>query len=926
MKYFRFSSFIFLIVFFVCNTISSQNIESIDSLLYLFDNSTGEKHYNAGNKLWSVTTDETVFFDYQPDISDSIPVEEFDMAVLFSVERWMTSCSYFTEALPVIDRVLYLSEHLSNDDIYATSLCDKAYCLYKKTEYTQSIDVSQQAVYFSEQHENWLQYSRAYLYMSLVNYGLRNYDEAVVLIESAIQANDKIGNNIQTHNTYGVACELYCGAGQLQRAIKYGKLAVDAARAMDYLPGVANHLTQLSYAYDRNGDYQLGLDAANEAIRIVKTIDPLDRNQLAISLEFKGWNLIDMNRNAEAVEALREAIYWESEVGNAQAVCYDYRTLYEALEPIDAREALAALKRYTVMVDSLHFLQLKELTTKANAELHNDELQQENQHRQEMMRYIIYASIAVGVLLLVIILSLLYAFNQKRRTAEALRMLAEARESFFTNVTHEFRTPLTVILGFGRELRDGTVAENRLREAGDMIVRQGERLLSLVNQLLDISKIKSNIVNTPAEYGDLSSFVNMIVESLREVARQKNISIDYNTDDNGIKTGYIPDFIEKISSNLINNAIKFTPDGGHIYVELHRMGDVLELKVRDNGCGISSEDLPHIFETFYTARYKEGTGSGVGLALVHQIVEAMHGTIDVESEENQGSTFTVRWKVSAPVTTVMSIKPDRRTNQVKYISPLHSDSHNVSILVVEDNKDVSRYIGTLLEDRYDVFYAADGLQGLALARDIMPDIIITDLMMPKMDGLELCKAIRADINTDHIPIIVVTAKASEEDKIRGLKAGADTYLIKPFNSEELLVCVSNLIKQRDAFRRKYRLHAGDFADDTDISLVSSVEQSKQFMDNLQAAVIKLLPDNCNAETLAQEMFMSLRSLQRKMLVVAGTTPKKYIMDVRITLAKKMIDEQPSRTLEDIATACGFHDASHLVRNYRNTFGSNPRKH
>lgn len=924
------------------SSVLATTLSEVDSLLSVYSNAKAEHKKLAAADLLHVVAADVVFFgDTVPVLDASVPSQRQDMIVYFAAERWLTTCSYFAEALSKTDIVTALAEELSELDVFSTALCDRAYCLYKLTRYTDAIESGQEAVRVASQAGNIMQLSRAYLYLSLVNYGLNNYEEALALVERSISTNAQLGVNIQTHNAFGVACELYCGARQVDKAIEYGKKAVEAARQIGYMPGVANHLTQLSYAYDRKGDYEIGLSSAQEAIEIVRAHEPLDRNQLAISLEFKAWNLIDLHRNQEAVEALLEAISLEKEIGNANAVRYDYRTLCEAYEPIDPKQAIAALRQYTLMSDSLHSVQLNELMSKANAELHNDELQKENEQKKSQIRLISWTIVALILLFSIIITSLWYAFRQKRNAEKALRMLSEAREAFFTNVTHEFRTPLTVILGVGGELQKHTLDAGKQHEAGDMIVRQGNRLLTLVNQMLDISKVKSAIGEQRRVRADVAAFVEMIVEAHRELARQKDITIVYNTDKGGIDVVFVADYVEKVVSNLLSNAVKFTPDGGEITVDLHSVGDNIMFAVKDTGHGIDQRDLPHIFEPFYRADNAEATGSGIGLALVRQIVEASGGTIEVESEKNKGTTFKI-------VVTRIDPLPDENMQDVKpsvvvnmpaddttqpFESQIVSEAGKLSILIVEDNADVARYTGSLLADKYELHYAADGEQGLTMARELLPDIIITDLMMPHTDGLSLCRAIRQDKNTDHIPIIVVTAKATEADRIKGLKAGADTYLFKPFNSEELMVCITNLQEQRRRLEQHYLSLQNKVAFDAVDSLAtdaadatSSVVSSMAFVRKLDEAIEHLLPDNCSAETLADEMCMSLRTLQRKTMSVTGMGPKKYIISARLKKARIMLEEQPERTLDDIAVACGFHDASHFIHSFQSAYGVSPRNY
>ena len=489
---------------------SETALTELDSLLTAYDNSKGIQRQETGERLVAFCATRAVFFNETPSLTKDMPAWQQDVCVWFAAERYLTTKAYYKEALTHIAKALAeLTQRNAKGDnlhgIHETLLCDQAYCLFKTSDYTSSVEAGREAMRLSQQTGNALQLSRAYLYLSLVNHALRKYDEAKSLVIKAIETNEQLGDHVQLHNALGIACEIFCSALEIDQAIAYGKRAVEEARKLDYKPGLANHLTQLSYAYDRKGDYEQGLRMADEAIGIVKSQEPLDRNQLALTLEYKSWNLIDIGRHTEAVEALREAIRLEEELGNTHAAWYDYRTLAEAMAPIDARSALDVLNHYVRMSDSIHSEQLKELMSQADAEFHNDELQEANAQSRRMNRIIIAASLVIVLLLVAAVASLWFAFRQKQRSAALLRRLNEARESFFTNVTHEFRTPLTVLLGAGKELRESP-PEN-LSELGETVERNSTRLLTLINQLLDISKVKSALGPQARTQDDLDRFV-----------------------------------------------------------------------------------------------------------------------------------------------------------------------------------------------------------------------------------------------------------------------------------------------------------------------------------------------------------------------------------------------------------------------------------
>ena len=339
-------------------------------------------------------------------------------------------------------------------------------------------------------------------------------------------------------------------------------------------------------------------------------------------------------------------------MGNTHAVWYDYRTLAEALESFDPHGSINALKRYTRMGDSIHSEQLKDLMSQANAEFHNDELRGENtqlteantQIRQQTT-VIFWTALAVTLLLIAVIASLWFAFRQKQKANSAMAQISKTREDFFTNVTHELRTPLTVILGIGNQLKNAPPNDKeQLRESGTTIVRQGEQLLSLVNQMLDISKVKSAIGKPDMKVGNLSAYMNMLIEGYQELARQKNIQLTYTTDDTPIITIFAVDYMQKVMANLLSNAIKFTRSSGKIKVSLHQKYDKVLITVSDNGMGIAPKHLPHIFEPFYRVdemRDQGGGGTGLGLSIAKWIVDKHNGHFEILSRTKLGTRIRI---------------------------------------------------------------------------------------------------------------------------------------------------------------------------------------------------------------------------------------------------------------------------------------------
>ncbi len=394
-----------------------------------------------------------------------------------------------------------------------------------------------------------------------------------------------------------------------------------------------------------------------------------------------------------------------------------------------------------------------------------------------------------------------------KEQAVQLQQLDKAKTRFFTNISHEFRTPLTVILGMAEQIR------NQVKEK-DIIRRNANQLLRLINQILELRKLEAGNMSASYVQGDIITFLKYFIESFHSLAQQKNIELEFESTEAPLVLDYDPEKLNHIVSNLLTNAIKFTPEGGkvRILVEVHRnmTPPLYQLSVIDTGIGITQDKLTNIFDRFFQAEDEENQGKGgvgVGLSLVHELVKLLKGNINVQSVPGQGTKV----KVMLPYTNVAQPERNRqevfsiealksRNTEKESLTPGDSGKNDLStLLIVEDNQDVAEYLITCLKDEYHLLYAADGQEGLEMALEKVPDIIISDVMMPRLDGLHMCKEIKHDERTSHIPIILLTAKADIESKLTGLECGADLYLEKPFHKKELQVQLRNLERRHVGF-------------------------------------------------------------------------------------------------------------------------------
>jgi signal transduction histidine kinase/ligand-binding sensor domain-containing protein/AraC-like DNA-binding protein len=522
----------------------------------------------------------------------------------------------------------------------------------------------------------------------------------------------------------------------------------------------------------------------------------------------------------------------------------------------------------------------------------------------------------------------------KRKEREQVDQM---KSTFFTNISHEFRTPLTLILGPLTKLAASESDENKKHNLRIM-QRNAGRLLRLINQLLDFSKLESGKMNLQASEGDIVSFVKGLLMSFQSLAEQKHINYHFASDQRLIELYFDRDKAEKIFTNLISNAFKFTPTHGEITVSIAKNEHDVRIGVKDTGQGISAEKLPHILDRFYQADdslTRNQGGTGIGLALTKELVELHHGTIEVTSKPNHGSEFLITlptgrshltedqivaedFILSEEPTTPIEPAEAFEASQTKDLQK--TDSETI-VLVVEDNADMRSYIRETLYPAYKVVEAFDGVEGVECAMEIIPDLIISDLMMPKKDGYQLCNEIKQDEATSHIPVILLTAKAERKDKLAGLELGADDYLIKPFDSQELQIRVKNLIEIRRKLQAAFKDSKVSFREE---KLLSPVDQ--RFLERVMAIISdKLADEHFDVKQFSYKIGMSGTQLRRKMNALTGQSPNQFIRSMRLKEAARLIREE-QQTVSEAAYLTGFNSLSYFSKCFKEEFGRAPSEY
>lgn len=592
-----------------------------------------------------------------------------------------------------------------------------------------------------------------------------------------------------------------------------------------------------------------------------------------------------------------------------------------------------------LQMQTSHINALDEKIEQLNSRLDNSRLR--------FYSYRIYLTICI-VLLIAVATLLLFIFRERNRlrqqgkelvlqrdqSIELSRKLEEATKAklaFFTNVSHDFRTPLTLIADPVNQLREEGRFEGHEKYLLDMIHKNVTLLLRLVNQILDFRKYENGKLTVKLSSFNLAEAVRGWAETFIPLSYRKHVrfSIDIGKETD-IMVSSDAEKLERIVYNLLSNAFKFTPETGDITLKLSMDGNVMALKVSDTGIGMSAEHIRHIFENFYQADIHHA-GSGIGLALVKAFVELLGGAIRVESAEGKGSVFTVEIPVTADERTCdnqtrenaakMTILRDGAVadadqETVRSSSDITLSGDRETILVIDDNKDVRDYIRSLLEDKYNVLEAADGKDGIRLAMKHVPDAVICDVMMPVMDGMECCRRLKNEIQTSHIPVMMLTAYAVDEQKIKGYECGADSYISKPFSAKLLKVRLQNLLDNRKRLK-------DFFGDKASIRTSSVSDTDKGFAEKLKS----LIEDNLSnpefsVESLGESIGMSRVQLYRKTKVLTGYSPVELLRVARLKKAASILSSS-DRTVSEAAYMSGFNSPSYFAKCYREYFGENP---
>ena len=736
--------------------------------------------------------------------------------------------------------------------------------------------------------------------MGTLKINLKEFAEARRLFGLALAHFETVNDKTMMAHIQQYLARVHVELGEFDQAIAKYEKVLSIANEINSLSTEAHSTYQLALAYYKKKDYP---NAERFFLEAKSKFDALEESNM------QTWVL--------------------SRLSDLYATTNDYKKAFEYLQVVKARDdsllSATSAKNIAEMEEKYQNEQKQQEIELLSAE--NEIAALKIQKHQNLRNYLI-----LGALLLLTIIGVVYnRYQLKIKANTKLRELDSLKTNFFTNISHEFRTPLTLILSPLQELIDKKNDKDTANSLS-IIHRNAKVLTDLTNQLLDLSKLEAGELTLQVKKGDFKALLNVVCSSFESLAAAQNVEFIKNTKDAPEVAFFDEDKVQKILNNLLSNAFKFTSQQGKVILNATSNQEKVSIAISDTGNGISQEDQKLIFKRFHQSHSNvpNAAGTGVGLTLSKELALLHYGDITVESKEMAGATFTYTFPINKSAYLHHEVQENNSGNSTSMTKPSlviqDTDANQMTssdkiVLIVEDNPDLSNHMRTLLKDEFIVKQSANGKLGIDDALEIIPDIIVSDLMMPEIDGIELSNTLKANEKTSHIPIIMLTAKADRNTKLNGLKTGADDFLTKPFDNEELKVRIQNLILQREKLRIKYEqtLRLAP-------SKITVQSPEEMFIKKALEVVDKNLSNSgFTVEAFQREVGMSRMQLHRKLKALTHFSASEFIRDIRLQRASDLLLKN-GLTVSEVAYSCGFNSVSYFTQCFKQKFGVSPSKH
>lgn len=770
----------------------------------------------------------------------------------------------------------------------------------------------------------------------------RNFENGLAYLDRALRVNDQLGNEKGKLSNYLNIGVIHQKKGDYEEALFFYQKALDIAIALRNKEIEAVAIGNIGSTRMQQGQPKLGLSFLERALelkeengderRTLHTLNDIAEARLLLGdwkeARVAAGKVVGLAKDYEEGNQLRYAYL---NLSRSYVQSQDYENAYIYLERFDkVKDSLFGIEKAQL----INALQIAYETEKKDQAIVS--LRQEKELADSQKRVYLLAGIVIVMTLAVFYLHL--HFNHKRNKAllEKEKEVDRLKANFFANISHEFRTPLTLILSPIDHLLASSQDSDERYQLG-LMKKNGSRILRLVNQILELSKLESGQLKLSVRQSDVVPVLQGVTASFESLAVSKNIDLVFESPVQPLVLYFDSAKLETVLINLISNAMKFSGMGGKVVVGVERVqpsGDhsgFLQIKVKDEGPGLSADKVRHIFDRFYQAGHADATyfgGTGIGLALTKELVELHKGSILVASQLGVGTEVTVLLPMGEEHLDASQMVADEAVEEIEPFEAIgdvllsetavETDLRKPIVLLIEDNEELRDYIRSIFQPTYRVVEAGDGEEGISVAKEKVPDLVVSDVMMPKMDGYEVCRQLKQTESTSHIPVILLTAKGSVASRIRGHENEADLYLSKPFVPKELLLCVHNLIRSRRQLRERYNKQV--VLKPSDIT-VNSVDE--MFLERLMGVVEANFEDEgFSVEQLGKEMGMSRSQLHRKLHALTNESCSQFIRSFRLQRAMDLLKSRHA-SISEIAFMVGFGSPSYFNRCFLKHYGRTP---
>ena len=858
------------------------------------------------------------------------------------------SLSYFEKGIPIAREI--------NDKVNEWALeYGKMECFSKMELISMGYETGLRTLEIAKEQNDTTLIAKSSMAIAIILTKNKEYDEAITYFQFAYDAFKRKKNLYWCGIVAVNMAKVYTDLKNFDAALVSCREAQSVFDSLPILPQMMSVNNNMGAIYLRTGkidsalyNYRKNVELAdgNKVGSIVTTYNGLAK----CYLEIKQYNKVIEN-SLLGLEAMPDGEAASEKLQLYEMLALSYDKLgntrkafeYSELKFLALKESrdLQEAKKITELETKYHY-------EKEKAILESEKILQKQESDRQLSARELQINIGLFVIVLILIIlflifrmyqikkkdnSLLQSSNNEiKYQAEQLKAMDSIKSRFFTNISHEFRTPLTLIKGPVDQLEKEDLNPKN-KKLLTTIKRNANRLLILINQILELSELQSE--NKALKLGkvNLNSFTKRVVGAFESLAESRNMELTCECDSESSIVVIDEEAIEKILINLISNAFKFTVDKGRIAVHSEIRNGWLILVVKDTGIGIEEKELENIFEMFYHTESDQSASSGIGLALINELIKNHQGKIDVQSQKNEGTEFTIEIPATEEFYRQSNVVYEWQDEQViktndDWIDEMVTTTEGVNsteesdkstILLVEDNKEIREYMSAILENKYSVLKAENGKVGVEMASQMIPDLIVSDIMMPEMDGFEAARLIKADEKTSHIPMILLTAKGDKDSKMEGLSLEIDDYLVKPFDQDELLQRINNLISNRKLLQNKF---SNGMLKSPEALNIPSIDQ--QFVDRVRKIIEERLDDHeLSVDELAREVGVSRSQLHRKIVALSGKSTSVFIRNIRLKKAYHLI-EAKTGTVSEISDQVGFSSPSYFNKCFKELFGVTPK--